>query len=89
MIKTIKEWVKCLSLANHNNWEMYSERGWSIEIDGSVKPRRFYRHKKYPYFITNIFTVNPLNIIYLVDKFMKEYKNKSLIMDETFCIESY
>lgn len=88
MIKTIKEWLKWLSLSNPMNWEMYSERGWSEEMDYTSKPRRFYRHKKHPYFITNAFVKKPLHITDLINRFLLDYKNKSLLMDETLYVIS-
>jgi len=88
MIKLIKEWFKFLSLSNPMNWEMYSERGWSSEMDYTSKPRKFYRHKKYPYFITNAFVKKPLHITDLINRFMTDYKNKALLMDETLYVIS-
>lgn len=84
MIKKIKQWLKLLSLSNTNNWEMYGERDWNIEMEGYVSPRKFYKHKKHPYFITNAFIKKPLNITELVKMFLIDYKNKELIFGETF-----
>lgn len=84
MINSLKNWFKLLSLSNCNNWEMYKERGWHLEMDGYSKPRKFYRHKKYDYFITNIYTNNPLKIKDLVGKFLKNYKDNNLLMGETY-----
>lgn len=88
MIKAIKEWLKWLSLSNPMNWEMYSERGWSVEIDYTSKPRRFYRHKKHPYFITNAFVKKPLHITVLINRFLQDYKGNNLIMNETLYVIS-
>lgn len=87
-MNTIKKWLKWLSLSNPNNWEIYSEREWSIDMDGYSKPRRFYRHRKHPYFITNAFIKHPLNKIDLINKFLFDYKNKTLLMDETLFVIS-
>jgi hypothetical protein len=88
MIKTIKEWLTWLSLSNPRNWEMHSERGWSEEMDYTSKPRRFYRHKKHPYFITNAFVKKPLHITDLINRFITDYNNKALLMDETLYVIS-
>jgi hypothetical protein len=88
MIKTIKEWLKWLSLSNPMNWEMYKERGWSYEMDYTSKPIKFYRHKKHSYFITNAFIKNPLHKTDLINRFMTDYSNKTLLMDETLYIIS-
>lgn len=84
MIKSIKQFLKLLSLSNFNNWELYEERGWSYEMDYNSKPRKFYRHKKYPYFITNAYVKKPLHITDLVNMFLLNYKNETLWFDETF-----
>lgn len=88
MIKLIENWLKFLSLSDTNNWEMYKETDWSIEIDYSRRPTRFYKHKKHPYFITNAFIKNPLHITDLITIFLMDYKNKNLIMDETLYVIS-
>ena len=88
MIKLIKEWIKWSSLSNPMNWEIYNERGWSYEMDYTSKPSKFYRHKKYPYFITNAFVKKPLHITVLINRFMTDYKNKALLMDETLYVIS-
>lgn len=88
MIKQIKEWFKFLSLSNPLMWEMYSERGWNQEYDYTSKPRKFYKHKKYEYFITNAFIKKPLHITELINRFLVDYKSKSLINNETLYVIS-
>ena len=83
LISNFKEWLKILSLSKSSNWVLTSEQGWSYEMDYTSKPRRFYKHKKYEYFITNAFVLNPIPIETLVIEFMLDYKNNLLIFNET------
>ena len=87
-MKKIKKYLLCLSLSNPNNWELYKKTEWSNDIDGWIKPRVCYRHKKHKYFITNAFTIKPLHITDLINKFMNDYKNDNLLMNETLYIIS-
>ncbi len=84
MIKEIKNWLKWMSLSNTRNWYVHSERGWSEEQDYTSTPRKFYRDKKYEYFITNAYIDNPLHISDLVNRFMQDYKTDNLMMGETY-----
>lgn len=84
MITTLKNWLKFLSLSNCNDWEQYSKRGWNRDVDRWIRKTKFYRHKKYPYFITNAYMNNPLHITDLVNRFLKDYKKDNLLMGETY-----
>jgi len=88
MSKSIKEWLKQLSLSNKTNWKLHSSTDWSYEMDGWSKPRNCYKHKKHPYVITNSFSKNPLHITDLVNRFMLNYKNEELIFGETLYVIS-
>lgn len=84
LISKYHKFLKLRSLSNIKNWELTKERGWSIEIDYTSKPRKFYKHKKYSYFITMAFINNPVELIILIDRFIVDYKNNDLLMNETF-----
>ncbi len=88
MINIIEEFFKWISLTNYKNWEIYEKRDWSLEMEGWSKPRIFYRHKKCNYFITNVYVSKPLHITDLINRFLLEYKNKTLLMNETMYVIS-
>jgi len=88
MLNYIRELWMWYSLSNPKNWYLYSEQKWSLEMDGMSKPRKFYRHKKHSYYITNVFIKSPLHISDLINRFLLDYKTKKLLMGETLYVVS-
>lgn len=88
LIETIRAFLKLLSLSNYDNWELYKARDWSLDMDGYSRPRNFYKHKKYPYFITNAYIKEPLHITDLVNRFINDYNKGKLLMDNCYYIVS-